>query len=291
MKSETQSTIDNFQRCAVRRYGKKSGFTLSELLVVMAVMMILAAATIPVARQLMKSFETSTGVRRLISAALCNARAIAAKEQRYAGLRFQRDLKGNQYMILIIHDPAPAPTVAELVIDPFATGTGLANGFRAMEGKKPIKLPANIGVMDLYTRLNLGDESDPADQAIVADGDIDVAEEVMDTTTFSIVFSPVGKLVVHEVRVFNRWGRPGDSSPDDIFNTLLNVDNAAAMFYQDDYANMGLGQERSRKWFVVYDKKAFDAVSAGSRWTDYLEYLKNNETVYVNPRTGEVINY
>ena len=256
----------------------------------MAVMMVLAVMTVPATKALMKSFETSAGVRTLISAALCNARAIAAKEQRYAGVRFQQDLKGNQYMIFIIHDPHTL-TAAELAADPFATGTRLANGFRAVEGKKPIKLPPNVGVMDLYTRLNLVDARDPADQAIAADGDIDIAEEVMDTTTFSIVFSPVGKLVVHDVRVRNRTGRIDNTSPDDVFNIMANVDIGVGMFYQDDYANMGLGQERSRKWFVIYDKKAFDAVSAGSRWTDYLEYLKNNETVYVNPRTGEVINY
>ncbi len=257
----------------------------------MAVMMILAAATIPAARQLMKSFKTSAGVRRLISAALCNARAIAAKEQCYVGLRFQQDLKGNQYMIFIIHDPAPEVTNADLVIDPFATGTDLAYGFRAVKGKKPIKLPPSIGVMDLYVRLNLIDAWDPADQAIAADGDISTRPQLLDTTTFSIVFSPTGKLVVHDVRVRNRTGKTDNTSADDVFNIDLKVDAGDAMFYQDDYAKLGLGQERSRKWFVVYDKNAFDAVSAGSRWTDYLEYLKDNETVYVNPRTGEVINY
>ncbi|MCD6392290.1 MAG: type II secretion system protein [Planctomycetes bacterium] len=257
----------------MRRYGKKSGFTLSELLVVMAVMMILAAATIPAARQLMKSFETSTGVRRVISAALCNARAIAAKEQHYAGVRFQQDLKGNQYMIFIIHDPALRPL-----------------GFRAIEGKKPIKLPANIGVMDLYVRdkpIEAFDVTGNVDTA-ASNANINDNHEVMDTTTFSIVFSPTGKLVVHEVRVRNRTG---NTRADDVFDIDLNVDAGDAMFYQDDYANMGLGQERSRKWFVIYDKKAFGAVRASQRWTEYLEYLKNNETVYVNPRTGEVINY
>ncbi len=233
----------------------------------MAVMMVLAVMTVPATKALMKSFETSAGVKTLISAVLCNARAIAAKEQRYAGVRFQQDLKGNQYMIFIVHDPTLKP---------------LANGFRAVDGKKPIKLPANIGVMNLYTRLNLVDESDPADQAIAADVDIDVAEEVMDTTTFSIVFSPVGKLVVHDVRVHNRI------SADDVFNAMANVDMGVGMFYQDDYANKGLGQEPSRKWFVIYDKKAFDAVRTSQRWSDYLTDL---DKVYVNPRTGEVINY
>ena len=252
----------------------------------MAVMMILAAATIPAARQLMKSFETSNGVRRLISAALCNGRAIAAKEQCYAGVRFQQDIKGNQYMIFIIHDPHTL-TADDLAIDPFATGTGLAYGFRAVEGKKPIKLPANVGVMDLHIRLDLGDATDPTDQAIAADGDINTRSQLLDTTTFSIVFSPTGKLVVHDVRVRNRTGKDDNTSADDVFNIDLNVDAGDAMFYQDD-ANMGLGQERSRKWFVVYDKKAFDAVRANRRWTDYLTDL---DKVYVNPRTGEVINY
>jgi len=227
--------------------------------------MVLAVMTVPATKALMESFETSAGVRKLISAVLCNARAIAAKEQRYAGVRFQRDLKGNQYMIFIIHDPTLRPL-----------------GFRAVEGKKPIKLPANIGVMDLYVKDNyLPAGPPPTDQGIAADGDIDVAEEVMDTTTFSIVFSPVGKLVVHDVRVHDR------TSVDDVFNSMANVDADDAMFYQDDYANLGLGEEPGRKWFVIYDKKAFDAVSTSQRWSDYLTDL---DTVYVNPRTGEVIN-
>lgn len=241
----------------------------------MAVMMILAAATIPVARQLMKSFETSVGVRTLISAALCNARAIAAKEQRYAGLRFQRDIKGNQYMIFIIHDPTLKPL-----------------GFRAVEGKKPIKLPANIGIFDLKLvtgRALVGGQWQYTEIDVDNDALLDDSSEFTyfrnECTAFSIVFSPTGKLVVHEVRVLNR------TNWDDVFNSAPNVDNNVGMFYEDDYPGLGFGVERSRKWFVVYDKNAFGAVSAGSRWTDYLEYLKNNETVYVNPRTGEVINY
>ena len=59
------------------------------------------------------------------------------------------------------------------------------------------------------------------------------------------------------------------------------------MFIQDDYANLGLGAELSRNNFIIYDKRARDAVNEGSRWTDYLQHL---EVIYISPYTGQIIN-
>ena len=88
------------------------GVTLSEVLVVVAAMVLLTVLAVPATRKIVASFESASGVRRVIAAALANARAIAAKEQCYAGVRFQQDLNGDQYMIFIIHDPDdPAHTV------------------------------------------------------------------------------------------------------------------------------------------------------------------------------------
>lgn len=281
------------------------GVTLSEVLVVVAAMVLLTVLAVPATRKIVASFESASGVRRVIAAALANARAIAAKEQKYAGIRFQQDLNGDQYMIFIIHDPADPPTAAQLAADPQRTGTGLANGFRALEGRKPIKLPPTIGVMD----LRLVNRTTMTETAVNSDGQLDDVPAgewkyfLSECSTFSVVFSPTGKLVLHEVRVRNRHGivdsqaQINVSSTDDIFNKQSAVFAGSAMFMQDDYFaaswspvptfDPGYGPEMSRNCFVIYDKKRLEAAPPSARWTTYLHGL---DMIYINPHTGELVN-
>ncbi|HEW79757.1 MAG TPA: hypothetical protein ENH34_07335 [Phycisphaerales bacterium] len=235
---------------------RQSGLTLMETTVVVAVVALLTSMGLPAIRTFFDSMATSGGTRAMISASLASARAIAAKEQRYAGVRFQEDLNGHQYMIFIVND-------AQI----------RANGFRAVEGLQPIKLPETIGVMD----LNLGSTN----QVINADNLINENWELTDTTTFSIIFSPSGKLVIHDVRTINKDGQTNDTSKDDIFNTVTNVVNEIAIFVQD------ADKEPSRNRFVIYDKVQFDKINADGRWTDYLSAL---EVIYINPYTGTMVN-
>ena len=264
---------------------RQFGITLTEMTVVIAVVALLGSLGLPAVRMLFNSFESHSGGRAVISAALATARAIAAKEQRYAGVRFQKaydpdgPLKAPQYMIFIVHD---------------FDKTGLVNGFRAVEGLEPIKLPDSVGVMDLRHRTNLnprfsGDVPIDDDNKIA----VNMPENLTDTTTFSIIFSPSGKLVIHDVRVRNRDGQ-GDSpsygdSFDDIFNKKAEVDVGIAMFYQDDYAELGLGQESSRNSFIIYEEEKFrQAYKGGRAWSDYLVKLAP-EAIYINPYTGTMI--
>ena len=254
----------------------QSGLTLIETTVVIAVVALLAVLGLPAIRTFLNSFELQSGTKAMISAALSSARAIAAKEQHYAGIRFQNryqeDVNGCQYMIFIVHD---------------FDSTGLENGFRAVEGTEPIKLPDAVGAMDLRHRTDYLDPKNPADTPINYDDEINEPKEVRDTTAFSIIFSPSGKLVIHGVRVRNRNGETGSSSEDDIFNTEHNVkDEKMAMFYQDDYADMGLGQEPSRNSFIIYDRTQLDKVDKNRRYDDYLSDL---EVIYINPYTGTMI--
>jgi prepilin-type N-terminal cleavage/methylation domain-containing protein len=260
----------------------QSGVSLMELTVVIAIMAILLGISLPVARDLVGSIGSEGSVRGMISAALASARATAIRDQRYAGIRFQEDTEGNQYMIFIVNDHAR---------------TGLVLGFRASEKVKPVRLPDNVGVMDRIVRIEHGpDDSDAEDlgaQGIIVD-DFDnsiLNRTITDTTSFSIIFSPSGKLVVQEVRVRNRDGdfRPidTDDSSDDVFNSPVNIAvHGVGMFIQDDYADLGLGAEYSRRFFVIYNKEDFDQMGTAQKRNGYINSL---DPALINPYTGKIV--
>jgi len=269
----------------MKNRARQSGITLTEVTFVTAIAAMLMVLGLPAVRMFSDSLASVGDGRAMISAAMASARALAAREQKYVGIRFQTaydadgPLEASQYMIFIIHDYKQL---------------GLVNGFRAVEGLEPIKLPDGIGVMDLHVRNDLADEKDSADSRIALDTDIDDEHELRDTKTFSIIFSPAGKLVIHKVRVRNRDGintplANSDAlidSKDDIFNSKGNVENnVAGMFYQDDYANLGLGEEYSRRSFIIYDRRDFKQVDSSERYSQFLERLKKF-MIYINPYTG-----
>ena len=271
---------------------RQCGFTLTEMALVVATIALLLGLGLPAVRMLINSFESDTGARGMVNAALSNARAIAARDQRYAGVRFQWDSEGNQYMIFVVHD---------------FEKTGLSPGFRVVKGMKPIKLPENSGVMDLMVRTNHGTSpaaaasslNEPLMTAHLDDtnpqnlGPDQKNNYVRDASTFSVVFSPSGKLVVRTVRVRNSEGiyQPdngvsGKISPDTIFNSPINItDHGVGRFVQDDYAELGLGAEPSRNRFILYDENYFDKLDAQERFN----YLSSLALIYINPYTGTMI--
>ncbi|MHC4207458.1 MAG: pilus assembly FimT family protein, partial [Planctomycetota bacterium] len=157
----------------MRTRSKQSGLTLPELVVVIATIALLAGFGLPAIRALLNSFETQSGAKTLISTALASARAIAAKEHRYAGVRFQRDLSGNQYMVFIIHEEP-------------SKMNNLTIGFRAIEGVKPIKLPDTVVVTDLTYNPSL--LNPPGDGIVDDDIEINNVSLFNDITSFSIIF-------------------------------------------------------------------------------------------------------
>jgi prepilin-type N-terminal cleavage/methylation domain-containing protein len=265
----------------MRNKRRQLGVTLIEMMVVVAIAALMVGLTIPAANMLLNSFESESGAKSIISAAMASARAIAAKEQRYAGIRFQKrydptnpdPLNCSQYMIFIVEDDLG----------------NLANGFRAVDGIQPIKLPDSIGVMDLLYNPSLGG---PTLDVSFANSNV-----LRDTTTFSIVFSPSGKLIIHDVRVRNRdgvpvWPSTVDSSLDDVFNAKSRITdpvNPTGMFIQDNdtVITPGLIEESSRNNFVIYDTKKLKQTDVNYRWTRYLNQLK---PIYINPYTGTIIN-
>lgn len=255
----------------------KSGYSLVELLVVMSIVGLLAGIGLTTVKGVLKSFESSDRVRGMVSAALSNARVMAIAKGKYAGVRFQRNADGQQYMIFIEQDSGVGPGDVLL--------SGMA-GFRAVTGRNPIRLPSGGSVMDLkvktdYTILN----SYTTEIDVISDLHIDQDSKLLDAEIFSVVFDKTGKLVFCHLRV-------GFTATDggDIFNTSA---TGTGMFLEDECDSVadvfvveGLQLELSRNNFVIVDRNEFDSVPAGERWSKYLQYLK---PVYINPYTGELI--
>ncbi len=267
---------------------KKFGFSLTEMVVVVAILALLTGIGLPAIRSLQKSFETGSGVTATINATFSTARAIASKEQRYAGVRFQLDIQGNQYMIFIIHDPEK---------------TKLSSGFRALDGQKPMKLPDDFRVVDMLIQAN-ETTGKPLNSGTYLQN-IDVKDYtassnsgyLRDISCFSVIFSPAGRLVVHDVRVRNRDGifRPDNGeSKDDVFNSLASIQNRnIGMFIQDDYEAYGYGKEVSANVFYIYDKNIFDnigkTVTVAEAGQQRYNYLKSLKPVFINQYTGTIV--
>ena len=258
---------------------RKPGFTLAEMLIVIASIAVLVGIGVPAVRALYNSFESTGGSRAVISAALASARAIAAREQRYVGVRFQKAFNADdplnpfaesQYMVFIIHDYEK---------------TGYAAGFRAVRGVKPIKLPDSVGVMDRYYRAYYSDAQKSDFLKVGSDADIlfPPLSRVRDLTTFCIIFAPSGKLMRHDVKVM------AAGAGDDVFNEFDRVAvQGTAQFIQDSHPGLGLGQEVSRTGFVIYDRRAFkQAYEKGRPYSGYLQSLLPE--IPINPYTGTVL--
>ena len=257
------------------RVNLRPAFSLVELLVVLVIVASLVALSIPAINAMQKSFG-STGAEGMIGTALSTARTLAIKNGHYAGVRFQKayDAKGpleaNQYMIFVFNDE-------------FKNMGNINEGFRVFEGYKPIKLPENMGIMDM--------------SKITKDSDISSDPCIIDATAFSIIFSSDGKLVIHDVRTRNKDGKyqpsaiiGAGSSDDKVFNSEHNIIvNNTGQFVQDDYPSLGLDKEQSRNRFVIYDCEKFSRLDVNKRYTIYLKDLKEKFAMYINAYTGEII--
>ncbi|MDD5459625.1 MAG: hypothetical protein PHF37_09570 [Phycisphaerae bacterium] len=248
---------------------KQFGVSLTETAIVVGVVALLTMLSMPAIKTLFNSMATEDGTSAMVNAALSSAKSMALQQQKYVGVRFQKAydergvLNAPQYMIFIIHDDTILP------------GWPGNLSCKVVGGINPIKLPENIEVMDFRFGSALNDNEFAQDPEVNPDN-------YYDATCFTILFSPSGKLIVHDLWVKNRDGASDDSSEDNVFNTYRNVaDNKIGLLIQDEL------REYSRKNFYLYNKQIFkEKYNIGKAYSEYLYKLK---PVHINAYTGRII--
>ena len=246
----------------MREHGRHFGFTLVEMLVVMALMAAVLALVLPAYSLIIEGAKQSQ-MDNAIKAALGAARTHAIKTQKYAGVRFQFDRdgwrKGRQYAVLI------------------EKGTDLSNTYQfvAVPNIRPLTMPKGMGV-------------------IVESGvNFDTDDEILDGTTFSILFSPRGKLSVLTVQMYRR------DDNDTIFGNQAAVQSnpepgepPAPLLYYD---NNSWDQTDSVSWaeyepsmlgLYVFDVATIGGMKPGERYDRYVSKLA---PVLINRYTGSII--
>lgn len=252
---------------------RRSGLTLVELLVVVAIIAAMVGLGLPVMRAVLRSFQSEDSTAVLVQTALNSARAMAMGQQRYVGIRFQQaycppksPTEARQYLIFIVYSP----------------DADLASRFRAVRGLEPIPLPEWAAVMDMEFSGPLVGRQGPVgpgewDDKVLSDPDV-----LRDLATFSIVFGPSGRLAFKEVCVRDAG---------QLFNSISKVQGGVGMFVQDDpdAKDLGLAKEESRDRFLIYDRQAFnEALRRGRPLSDCLNMVLQRPW-YVNPYSGNLV--
>ena len=225
----------------------KTGFSLVEMMVAIGIVALLLIFSMPALRAIVRSFGESGSAEGIIGPAMASARAIAAKEQRYAGIRFQQTAAGEQYAVFIINDPNKAGYV-----DTLGHIHLYVNGFMVVPGMLPIKFPSNTGVVS------------------GKDGTITIDPN---TTRVSIIFSPSGKLVIHEVRASSNVRLANDA----VFSTK-------EVLFPRDGKNY-----TSEKSLKIYDVNRWKQVQATPSTSDDSDFITALPTMYINPYTGTIM--
>ncbi len=153
----------------------RRGFTLIELIVVITIIVLAASIALPTAINLFSAGADSQAYN-IIAAQLARARAIAIRDNTYAGLHIQKS--DNPDMEL------------DAFYSAVVTYNSSAANFDLADGTKPRKLPGSIA----FGQLN-----DSGSTAFVSGGtyQTNVSSNMDNFTTFTIVFGPSGQVVTN----------------------------------------------------------------------------------------------
>ncbi len=252
-------------------------FSLVELLVVVAIIALMATLVLPAISNIMRSNKMGA-TENIIRGMIATARAYAAENQKYAGIRFQKAANNRQYLVLIEKVSAADP-----------------RQYQAVPNRKPVALPIGISLLS-------GDVSVDTD---IDDDDTDSFNLVLEgQQTFSIIFSPTGQLVIKQVEVHAR------DNEDEVFGgeaetlppappALLSYDNEYRYDHTAGTVTAGPspsawcdGWETSTTSFYIYEDEALKELNPATRYTDFVnleQTLDQIRFVLLNQYTGQAI--
>jgi len=267
------------------RLSLSCGFTLTEMLVVIGIVVLLATLVMPAFTEMLKSNRVSTA-KFMVRTMLARAQAQAISNQKYAGIRFQFDRDGwelgRQYMVLIQND----------------TGTT----YRAVPDEKAIPLPEGVGLIG--NNVFDGDLDDDDNSLAFTSGN----GSMNDSATFSIIFSPTGQLVIKDARVrprppfeeisgSNIWIHDAVINHTDLVDLGNDDPKKALLFCDETVTDIGLNskvifnvpwcyEEPSTTGLYIFEVELMADVDQNSRFTNYVQDLV---PLLVNRYTGELI--
>ena len=167
----------------------QTGFTLIEMLVAISIIAIMISLIVPATNSMLRSHRKASA-KNLIRTALAQAQAYAVKERKYAGLRFQPDGDGRQYLVLV-EAKRVVITDGESAIPGAWDYYDLMDLYVPVDNVLPVALPVGIVVLNAsYIYIDLEDPYIELTQdEIIVDFELDSA------ATFCILYSPSGQLV------------------------------------------------------------------------------------------------
>jgi len=269
---------------------KNRGFSLVEMLVVVSIIVLMLSLAMPNAAVLIRSQKLNSA-ENMIRSALAQARAHAAVNQRYAGVRFEFDRtgwqKGRQYLVLI---------------ENYLLAT---NEFVAVANVKPLIMPDGLGAVSGEVNSTNGNTYLENPTYLINDGNIN-PYCMNGATTFSIVFSPSGQVVMKNVlvrprnvddKIINHQERVDiqDNSVYREFKALLYCDGfvkgstweTIPPFQHDIYYMPWCVAEYSTSGLYIYETDKMLAVTDPTlRWTQYVSKLT---PMLINSYTGQII--
>ncbi|MFC1782245.1 Tfp pilus assembly protein FimT/FimU [Planctomycetota bacterium] len=250
-----------------------SGFTLTELLVVVAIIGVMLGLTMPAFNTMVKSQRISS-TQTLIRSALTQAQVYAAANQGYAGIRFQQDLNGKQYVVLI----------------EYSHNNGTIMIFKPVPNVRPTALPEGIGLIsgeiDAFSTY-------PEKDLYLDDNNIDDPHCLLDANTFTIVFSPTGQLINKTLIV-----HPCNDA-DNTINVEIVVNTGNALLYCDGwYTDRSIPTvthppmswcataEISTTRLYIYETEFMKEANPNFRFSEYAHQM---EAILINAYNGTII--
>ena len=255
------------------RRGRRGGFTLIEMLVVLAIILLIAGITLP---SIVKLFDAGAEEQsyNILSAQLTAARALAISENTYTAVHIQRadatdEMKGQNIFYSAI-----------LRFREIRDGDAM---FFPAEGFPVRKLPAKIGVIDVEEFTT---KSPAWHETTDGYGEFGDFRTVWNPYAMTIVFAPDGRVVR---RVYDKDIKVDPTSDLVMDSGQTTTDKPDAIWNWRRGGGYGDGSEGGRTMLVLVNSGQLNLLKFNNPRSPEIDYLNENGLIIsVNRYTGQL---